>query len=258
MANNQILHSRILGEGKPLLILHGYFGMGDNWKTHANSFAKDGFEAHLIDQRNHGRSFHSDDFDYELMVEDLYNYIQHHELEKVDLLGHSMGGKTVMLFAVEYSELVDKLVVADISPRMYPPHHHNILDALNSVDFSIHNSRKLVDEQLAKLISEVGVRGFLTKSLYWKEKGQLAFRFNLQSLTENNNEVGVALPSFTIFVGKTLFLKGENSGYISEEEEPIIEAHFPNSKIVQIDNAGHWLHAENPKLFYKEVITFLC
>ena len=253
----EILHSRIVGQGKPLLILHGYFGMGDNWKSHANSFTEDGFEVHLIDQRNHGRSFHSDNFDYELMVEDLHTYILHHELENVNLIGHSMGGKTVMLFAVEYPELVNKLVVADISPRMYPPHHDDILDALNSVDFSVHNSRSLVDKQLAKLIPEIGVRAFLAKSLFWKEKGLLAFRFNLQSLTENNNEVGVALPSFTFFEGETLFLKGENSGYISSSEEPIISAHFPNAKIVQIDNAGHWLHAENPKDFYKEVVSFL-
>lgn len=121
----QILHSRIVGEGNPLLILHGYFGMGDNWKTHANSLAKDGFEVHLIDQRNHGRSFHSDEFDYESMVADLYDYIKHHQLEEVNLLGHSMGGKTVMLFATEYAKLVDKLIVADISPRMYPPHHQD-------------------------------------------------------------------------------------------------------------------------------------
>ena len=101
------------------------------------------------------------------------------------------------------------------------------------------------------------MRQFLLKSTYWKEKGQLAFRFNLKSLTENNNEVGEALPSFTVFEGETLFLKGENSGYISTNEEPIINAHFPNSKIVSIAKAGHWLHAENPKDFYKEVIGFL-
>ena len=252
----QILHSRIIGEGKPLLILHGYFGNGDNWKSIANKL-KDSFQVHLIDQRNHGRSFHSDEFDYELMVEDLHNYIIRHQLEKVNLLGHSMGGKTAMLFAVEHSELVDKLIVADISPRMYPPHHHDILDALNSIDFSIHTSRKLVDEKLVEKIREIGVRQFLLKSVYWKEKGQLDFRFNLQSLTENNDEVGVALPSFTIFEGKTLFLKGENSGYISSDEEPIINAHFPNHKIVSIKNAGHWLHAENPADFLNEVKVFL-
>ncbi|TYQ00286.1 pimeloyl-ACP methyl ester carboxylesterase [Tenacibaculum adriaticum] len=253
----QILHSKIIGEGKPLLILHGYFGMGDNWKSHANKFAEDGFEVHLIDQRNHGRSFHSEDFSYELLVEDLNNYIEYHNLEKVNLIGHSMGGKTVMLFSVEHPDLVDKLVVADISPRMYPPHHHAILDALNSVDFSVQNSRKLVDAKLAEGIPEIGIRQFLLKNTYWKEKGKMDFRFNLKSLTENNNEVGVALPSFTIFEGETLFLRGANSGYISVDDEPLINAHFPNSKIKTITNAGHWLHAENPKDFYKEVLHFL-
>ena len=252
----QLLHSKILGEGEPLLIIHGYFGSGDNWKMIANKLAAN-FQVHLIDQRNHGRSFHSDDFDYELMVEDLYNYIEYHQLEKVHLLGHSMGGKTVMLFAVENPEIVQKLMVADIAPRMYPPHHEDILKALNSIDFSIHNSRKLVDEKLSELIPEFGVRQFLLKSVYWKEKGQLDFRFNLQSLTENNNEVGEALPSFTVFDGETLFLKGENSGYISANEEPLIKAHFPNSNIVTISNAGHWLHAENPTEFYTKLVDFL-
>lgn len=253
----QILHSRIVGSGQPLLVLHGYFGMGDNWKTHANALSEDGFEVHLIDQRNHGRSFHADAFDYELLVEDLLNYITHHKLEKVTLLGHSMGGKTVMLFATEYPELVNKLIVADISPRMYPPHHHDILAALNSVDFTIQNSRKLVDEKLSELIPEEGVRQFLLKSVYRKDKTELAFRFNLKSLTENNNEVGEALPSFTVFEGATLFLRGGNSGYISADEEPLIKAHFPKAIIKTVANAGHWLHAENPKGFYNALITFL-
>lgn len=253
----EILHSRIIGNGKPLLILHGYFGMGDNWKSHANKFAEDGYEVHLIDQRNHGRSFHSDEFDYELMVEDLYNYISKYELQNINLLGHSMGGKTAMLFATEYPKLVKKLIIADISPKMYPPHHHDILQALNSVDFNIQNSRKLVEEKIMELIPEAGIRQFLLKSTYWREKGKLAFRFNLKSLTENNNEVGEALPSFTVFEGETLFLKGENSGYISVNEESLINAHFPNSTIKIVANAGHWLHAENPKDFYKRVIDFV-
>ncbi|WP_347175464.1 alpha/beta fold hydrolase [Polaribacter uvawellassae] len=256
MSKKQILHSRILGEGKPILILHGYFGNGDNWKSIGNKLS-DTFQVHLIDQRNHGRSFHADAFDYELMVEDLYHYIEHHQLEKAHLLGHSMGGKTVMLFAVEYPELVDKLMVADISPRMYKPHHQDILDALNSIDFTKQTSRALVDEKLAEKISEVGVRQFLAQNIYWKEKGKLDFRFNLKSLTENNDEIGAALPSFTLFDGETLFLKGENSGYISSREEPIINAHFPNHKIVTIKNAGHWLHAENPTDFLNAVESFL-
>ena len=251
-----ILHSKILGEGAPLLILHGYFGMGDNWKSLGIKFAEN-YEVHLIDQRNHGRSFHSDEFDYELLVEDLYTYVSHFQLEKIYLLGHSMGGKTGMLFAVNYPELVEKLVVIDISPKTYKPHHDEILQGLNSIDFSIQNTRKLVDKKLAELIPTVGVRQFLLKNVYWKEKGELDFRFNLQSLTENNDEVGVGLPSFTTFEGETLFLKGENSDYISIHKDLLLKAHFPISELVTIKNSGHWLHAENPTDFYAEVLSFL-
>jgi len=250
------LHSNILGIGEPLLILHGFFGMGDNWKSLANKFSAE-FQVHLIDQRNHGRSFHTDDFSYELMVEDLYEYIEYHQLKKVNLLGHSMGGKTVMLFATTFPEMVNNLIVADISPRYYSPHHQFIIEALNAVDFSKITKRSEVASILSNYIDEEGIKQFLLKNVYWKEKGQLAYRFNLESLTDNIEEVGVALPSFTVFEGETLFLKGENSGYISKEDIPLIEAHFPNAKIRTIKNAGHWLHAENAKDFYEEVMAFL-
>ena len=169
----EILHSKIIGEGVPFLILHGYLGMGDNWKSLGNQF-EEHFQIHLIDQRNHGRSFHADEFDYENLTKDLLNYIQYHNLENVILLGHSMGGKTAMLFAVKYPRVVDRLIIADISPRYYQPHHTDILKALNSVDFSIQNSRKLVDEKITELIPDIGVRSFLLKNVYWKEKGILA------------------------------------------------------------------------------------
>lgn len=256
MSKNLILHSTIKGEGKPLLILHGYFGMSDNWKTLGNQFSKD-YQVHLIDQRNHGRSFHADEFNYKILADDLYNYMQHHQLENVYLIGHSMGGKTGMLFAVTYPDLVDKLIIVDISPKEYQPHHNAILAGLNSVDFSIHNSRNLVDEQLSKYIPEVGVRQFLMKNVYWVEKGQLGFRFNLHSLTENNPQIGRSLPQNSSFHKETLFLKGEKSGYIILEEQLIIDAHFYNNKVVEIANAGHWLHAENPKQFYDKVCGFL-
>ncbi len=251
-----LLHSKILGQGEPLLILHGYFGMGDNWKSLANKFAKN-FEVHLIDQRNHGRSFHADDFTYELMVEDLSYYIKHHQLKKVNLLGHSMGGKTVMLFAVTYPEIVVKMIVADISPRFFSPHHEFILEALNKVDFNIQKTRREVETVLKKYIDENGIRQFLLKNVYWKSKGELDFRFNLKSLTENNDEIGEALPSFTNFNGEVLFLKGGNSGYISENDEALISAHFPKAIIKTVKNAGHWLHAENPVDFYDFVVDFL-
>ncbi|MBL4746701.1 MAG: alpha/beta fold hydrolase [Flavobacteriaceae bacterium] len=251
-----LLHARILGEGTPLLILHGYFGMGDNWKS-IGAKLSDRFQVHLIDQRNHGRSFHADDFDYEILVEDLYAYIQYHQLEKVVILGHSMGGKVAMLFAVTYPEMVSKLIVADISPRFYSPHHQQILEALKTVDFTVQRSRKEVEDVLSESIEEAGVRQFLLKNVYWKEKGQLAYRFNLESLTVNSDEVGMALPSFTDYNGPTLFLKGEKSGYISASDTALIRAHFPKSEIKTVKNAGHWLHAENPTAFYDYLSAFL-
>jgi len=251
-----ILHSKILGTGAPLLILHGYFGMGDNWKSLANKFAEN-FEVHLIDQRNHGRSFHAYDFDYELLVEDLFKYIQHHDLEKVNILGHSMGGKVAMLFAVTFPEFVHKLIVADISPKYYKPHHQQILAALNAVNFGIQNTRSKIEDTLKVYIKDPGILLFLLKNVHRKSKDTYAFRFNLESLTLNNSEVGAALPSFTEFDGVTLFLRGENSNYITKNEEGLIAEHFPNAKIVTVKNAGHWLHAENPAQFYTEVVTFL-
>ncbi len=252
----EVLHSRILGEGQPFLILHGYFGMSDNWKTLGNQFSKQ-YQVHLIDQRNHGRSFHAREFNYEVMVDDLLNYIEYHDLSDCILLGHSMGGKTAMLFAVEHPDLIDKLIVADISPRAYRPHHNEILAALNSVDFNKHNSRKLIDQQLETLIPIVGVRQFLMKNVYWREKGVLDFRFNLASLTENNPEVGKPLPPNTEFEKDTLFLAGGSSGYITQDELPLIKHHFPKAKIHTMENAGHWLHAERPQEFYHEVLKFL-
>ncbi len=252
----QLLHSIILGEGQPLIILHGFFGMADNWKTLANRFAEN-YQVHVVDQRNHGRSFHSDEFTYELMVEDLLYYINHHNLENVHLLGHSMGGKTVMLFAVEYAEKVDKIVIADIAPRFYPPHHHFIIEALNAVDLKEVKSRNDIDKIFQKYIPEPGIRQFLAKNIYRKTKDEFAYRFNLECLTECFDEVGEGLPPITKFYGKALFLKGENSGYISEEDEQLIVAHFPKSEIKTVKNAGHWLHAENPEDFYQYIISFL-
>ena len=252
-----ILHSNTFGKGKPFIILHGFLGMGDNWKTLAKKFSESNFEIHLVDQRNHGRSFHSEDFDYELMTEDLKHYCETNDLRDIILLGHSMGGKTAMLFATKYPELVSKLLVADISPRYYPIHHDAILEGLSSLDFSEIGSRSEADDILSHYVQEAGIRMFLLKNLFWVEKGQLGLRINLEVLKENVSEVGEALPIHAIFKKETLFLRGDRSEYIGETDEAIIYRHFPNSEIVTILNSGHWLHAENPKEFYDAVINFI-
>lgn len=251
-----VLHSNILGEGQPFIILHGFLGMSDNWKTLGNKFSEDGFQVHLIDQRNHGRSFHDDEFNYEVLAEDLKQYCDTHQLGDIILLGHSMGGKTAMLFATLYPELVSQLLVADISPRFYPTHHDAILNGLSALDFSEIKSRSQADKILSNYVSEVGTRLFLLKNLYWIEKGQLALRINLDVLKENVHEVGEALPIHSKFDKPTLFLRGDKSEYVMPNDEGLIKQHFPLAEIETISNAGHWLHAENPSDFYETVINF--
>lgn len=251
------LHSKIIGDGIPLVILHGFLGMGDNWKTLGNQFAEKGYQVHLVDQRNHGRSFHSNSFNYELLSEDLLTYCEQHQLEQIILLGHSMGGKTAMQFATSYAERVSKLLIADIGPKAYPQHHQDILKGLSSLDFELIKSRGAADKALSEYIPEIGIRQFLLKNLYWVEKGQLGLRMNLEALKENVEEIGKALDREARYKGPTLFLSGANSGYIAQEDSLHIEHHFNNARIVTISRAGHWLHAENPKEFFEVVLQFL-
>ncbi|MEM9679012.1 MAG: alpha/beta fold hydrolase [Bacteroidota bacterium] len=252
-----ILHANTFGEGQPFVILHGFLGMGDNWKTLGRKFSEAPFQIHLVDQRNHGRSFHDDDFDYELLVDDLERYYKANGLKDTILLGHSMGGKTAMLFASKFPDLVNKLLVADISPRYYPIHHDAILEGLGQLDFSEIKTRGEADRILSDYVPEMGTRQFLLKNLYWVEKGQLGLRINLPSLKANVSEVGEALPVQAKFDKDTLFLRGDRSEYIPNSDESIILRHFPKAKIKTISNAGHWLHAENPLEFYNTVIEFV-
>ena len=252
-----MLYSKIEGEGKPLIILHGFLGMSDNWKTLGTQFAEQGFQVHMLDLRNHGRSFHSDEFNYAVMSEDILVYCNFHQLEKIDIIGHSMGGKVAMFLAVNYPELIDNLIVADIGPKYYRPHHQDILEGLNAVDFSLKPERSEVEEILKNYIPDFGTRQFLMKSLYWKDPGQLAFRFNLQVFNKEIEQVGIALPEQAHFDKPTLFIRGGNSRYILDEDFDAIKNQFSKAEFETIPNAGHWLHAENPKLFFEMVNNFL-
>jgi pimeloyl-ACP methyl ester carboxylesterase len=252
-----MLHSRIEGTGKPLLIIHGFLGMSDNWKSLASQYASEGFEVHVLDLRNHGKSFHSEDFSYDIMAQDVLEYCQYHNLNQVSIIGHSMGGKVAMLFATKYPDRIEKLVVADIGPKYYAPHHQDILAGLNAIDFSLKPSRTDVEEQLFPFIPDFGTRQFLMKNLYWKEPGQLAFRFNLEVFNKKIEVIGTALPENSIFNKPTLFIRGGNSRYIHDTDLIDIKTHFPDYDLVTIPNVGHWLHAENPKLFFEVTSKFL-
>ena len=211
---------REFGAGRPLIILHGLFGQSDNWNTLAKRFAEKGFHVFTIDQRNHGLSPHSDVWNYQAMAEDLKEFIDHHQLQQVILLGHSMGGKTLMFFELLFPNVAQKLIVADIAPRAYEPHHDAVLMALNAVDFSEINTRKDAEAILGTYISDFGTKQFLLKNIYWREdeSKQMDWRFNLKTITKEYNNIGVPVPDFKSDT-KTLFIRGEKSNYITDEDE---------------------------------------
>lgn len=251
------LKSNILGEGKPFLILHGFLGMSDNWKTLGTQFSEEGFRVHLLDQRNHGRSPHTDEMNYDVMAQDVVDYCERFELEDIVLLGHSMGGKVAMQVAGEHPSLVEKLIVVDISPRYYSPHHQEIIDSLTALEKETITSRGDAEDFLERYIKDTGTRLFLLKNLYWKTKEKLALRLNLEVLRENLDNVGRALPAGIKYEKETLFIKGGKSRYITARDEPIIKLHFPQAKIEEIPGAGHWVHAEKRKEFFQKVMQFL-
>jgi len=255
----QILNSLIYtsNSSKNLLIIHGFMGMSDNWKTLGIHYQEAGYNVHILDLRNHGKSFHSDDFSYEIMVQDVVNYCLDKNINSTQIIGHSMGGKVAMLLATTHPNLIEKCVVADIGPKYYAPHHQEILAGLNAIDFSDQPSRAAVEETLYPYIPDFGTRQFLLKNLFWVTPGQLAFRFNLPVFNSKIEEIGKALPSQAIFQKPTLFIRGGNSNYILDADFEAIKLHFSQAIFETIPNAGHWLHAENPKLFFEITLNFL-
>ncbi len=249
------LNFRKSGSGPPLVILHGLFGSLDNWFSIAKELV-DHYTLYLVDQRNHGDSPHGSEWNYGVMVEDLRELLDAEGLDSVYLMGHSMGGKTVMNFAVAYPERVRKLIVGDIAPRHYPIHHQVILEGLNALDLSQLQSRKEADDLLAPYIPELGIRQFLLKSL-GRDTNGFAWKVNLSVITQHIEEVGKALEVGTVFEGPTLFLGGANSSYIQEKDLSDMKRHFPNCTWVSIHNAGHWLHAEQPQAVVAEMRKFL-
>lgn len=253
----ELLHSNILGSGAPLIVLHGFLGMSDNWKTLGKKYAAHGFEVHLIDQRNHGRSFWSEVFDYPTMAQDLVRYMDSKNLDRAIVLGHSMGGKTAMQLACTRPERVSKLLVADIAPRLYPPHHQYILEALEALPLPQLTSRAEADEALAQNLDNWGIRQFLLKNLYWKSPGELGLRINLSILKTKMQEIGEPLPDDMVYPGPTVFLRGGASDYIADGDLPLIRHHFPKANLITIENAGHWLHAEQPDAFLESTLDFM-
>lgn len=250
------LHHKVYGEGSPLLILHGFMGSLDNWHTLASQFGKT-HKVYAIDQRNHGKSGHSSKHTLALMVSDVKLFIETHGLNKVSIIGHSMGGKVAMQFALDYPHLVDKLIMVDIAPKQYKRGHDDVFQAIFSVELSKIESRKQAEQMMEPHVPDFGTRQFLLKNLDRKEDGTYGWKMNLQTLHADYDEIIKAVISEGVFEGETLVIKGANSRYINADDELDFNKLFPQNKIVVIPQAGHWVHAEAPQLFFETVNEFL-
>ncbi len=243
-----------MGEGQPVVILHGLFGNSDNWQTHAKKLAEY-FRVILVDQRNHGHSDWSEEFSYDLMSYDLFELFELLDLKKVILIGHSMGGKTAIQFSQEHPSFIEKLIVIDIGVKKYPMHHAEILKGLHSIDLNVVNTRGEAESILSKFIESNGVRQFLLKNLYWKEKGVLAWRMNIAVLEREMVNILAALSSKEVFI-PTLFIRGALSNYILDQDIDDLEDQFSDFNLVTIENSGHWVHSESPTEFLNSVLEF--
>ncbi len=251
-----ILNSKVMGSGHPLIILHGLFGSLENWNSIARELSTK-FQVHIIDQRNHGKSFHSNDHTYYAMSQDLKKYINAYGICKPSLIGHSMGGKTAMQFALDNSNMLNNLIIADISPKKYEPNHKDLINLLFEISSKPITNRNYVKNILRAGELDNNTINFLLKNLYWINDKELKFRFNIKAIESFQNQLMDFQKSNKKWMGKCHFLKGENSEYIKESDKLIIKEFFPNFRIHKINQAGHWLHFDNKESFLKTINEIL-
>ena len=250
------LHYERYGQGHPLIILHGLFGSLENWRTLSKTFAQS-FAVFALDQRNHGHSPHSEVFNYYAMMEDVREFIQRHELIPAHVLGHSMGGKVAMQFAVTYPDMVDKLVIVDIAPKVYPPGHDDVFAGLYALNLTTLRSRQEAEVGLALHLPDLSLRQFLLKNLEREDSGSFRWRINLDGIHRNYHEMLKTFAASRQFPKPTLFIRGADSGYIRDNDLFTIRDIFPAAQLTTIPNTGHWVHAEAPQEFAGIVSSFL-
>lgn len=242
------LYSTVKGLGQPVILLHGLFGASDNLGRLAARLSEN-YEIHALDLRNHGNSPFSDEMDYGRMAEDVLAYADMQGLAKVHLLGHSMGGKVAMQFALAYPDRVNKLIVVDIAPLAYPAHHEQIFKGLLSIDLHAIKSRSDADKVLLDYVSEIRTRQFLLKNLEKDEAGHFTWRINLNAIYLNYQNILSAIPGGSVFSGSVLFVSGGLSDYLKVSDRETIVSLFPKATTRVIPNTSHWLHVEKPDLF---------
>lgn len=251
------LNYKVIGEGQPLIILHGLFGTLDNWQGIAKSLAQD-FMVFSVDLRNHGRSPHDEAFSYELMAEDVREFMEQNWIHQAYVMGHSMGGKVAMQLATDNEDMVSQLIVVDMAPKTYTPSHGTIFEALFALDLTSLSTRRDADAFLQQYIPSYSVRQFLIKNLRLDRKtGAYSWRMNLPVIYDNYQHILQQNALHAPYEGPTLFIKGAHSDYILEDEWTAYQQYFPEAQLITIPDAGHWIHAEQPELFVKTVQEFL-
>jgi|RhiMetStandDraft_4_1073278.scaffolds.fasta_scaffold127452_1 esterase len=246
----------VVGKGRPLIILHGLLGSADNWRSMSRRLGAH-YKVLAVDLRNHGRSPHSDIFDYDVMVADLREFVEQQALTRIMLLGHSIGGKVAMQFAIDYSEQVDRLVIVDIGPKPYEPSQRYILEALRSLDLTRCKSFADVDAALAAEVSGESLRQFLLKNLARDENGRLRWKVHLEAIDRNYDKLARGLAPGRTFDKPTLFIRGGRSNYIEDDDALLIRQIFPRAEIATLPEAGHWVHVDAPEEFFQTVLNFL-
>ena len=252
----ELFYNQYGDSGPPFILLHGLLGAHGNWHTLSRTAFQKMARVYAVDQRNHGRSPHADAIDYPTLAADLRRFIDRHDLAPAAVLGHSMGGKTAMQAALEYPDWIDRLIVVDMAPKAYPPHHTDLLDALARIEPEAYESRDEIDDVLAEDVPSWPIRQFLLKNLDYDGE-TYSWRMNLDAIRAHYDDITAALPTDLTFEGPALFVRGGASDYVADEDTDGIRARFPNAELVTVDGAGHWVHADAPDALAEVVTDFL-
>ena len=252
----KLIH-KVYGNGQPIIILHGLFGLGDNWRTIARKL-EDEYLCVVPDLRNHGRSPHDDIMNWNVMAADVRELIDDLDLDEVILLGHSMGGKVAMQFATTYPERVDKLIVVDMAPKAYPPHHSHVITAIEALDPAACATRDDAERILREHIhNDEATVQFLMKNLSRRPESGFEWKANMPGIIMAYDALMQDIAFMHPYLGPTLFIKGEFSDYVTEADMPAIRQLFPSATLVSITGAGHWVHADRPEEFVAAVKSFI-
>lgn len=252
------LNYKTFGEGEPIVFLHGLFGMLDNWQTFGKRFAELGYMVYLIDQRDHGKSPRTDAFDYHILAEDLHHFLESNWLYDATIVGHSMGGKTLLQYLSQDDDYVSKAVVVDMGVKRYKGGHEIVFDALRSIDPSKATNRKSVYEHIKSYLGDdEGTIQFLMKNLKRVKEGGFEWKMNLPLLWDNYSKI-LDEVTFDSPVGTdTLFVRGGESKYVLDEDWAEIASHFTSAELVTVEGAGHWVHAQKPNELFEAILTFI-